>query len=50
MEDDNIWFNIIDVIQFILILLKLFGIITWNWFWVLLPLWIIIILAILVRD
>ena len=50
MEEDNFWFNIIDVIQFILILLKVFGIITWNWFWVLLPLWIIIILAILVRD
>jgi hypothetical protein len=50
MEDENIWWNLIDVVQFILILLKVFGIITWSWFWVLMPLWIIIILAILVRD
>jgi hypothetical protein len=50
MEDENIWWNLIDVVQFILILLKVFGIITWSWFWVLTPLWIIIILAILVRD
>jgi hypothetical protein len=50
MEDENTWWNLIDVVQFILILLKVFGIITWSWFWVLMPLWIIIILAILVRD
>jgi membrane protein YdbS with pleckstrin-like domain len=50
MEDENTWWNLIDVVQFILILLKVFGIITWSWFWVLTPLWIIIILAILVRD
>ena len=35
MEDENIWWNLIDVVQFILILLKVFH---------------IIILAILARD
>ena len=50
MEDENIWWNLIDVVQFILILLKVFHIITWSWFWVLMPLWIIIILAILAHD
>lgn len=44
------WWNLLDVIQFILILFKVFGIITWSWFWVLMPIWVIIILAILVRD
>ena len=50
MEEYENWWNLLDVIQFILIILKVFGIIAWSWFWVLMPLWIIIILAILVRD
>ena len=50
MEEYDNWWNLLDVVQFILILLKVFGIITWSWFWVLIPIWIIIILAILVRD
>ncbi len=50
MEEYDNWWNLLDVIQFILILLKVFGIISWSWFWVLLPLWVIIILAILTRD
>ena len=48
MEDKL--FNILDVLLVVFVLLKLCGLIFWSWFWVLLPLWIIIILAILARD
>lgn len=48
MEDKL--FNILDVLLFLFILLKLCGLIFWSWFWVLSPLWATIILAILVRE
>ena len=36
-----------DVLLVVFIVLKLVGVITWSWFWVLSPLWITMILVIL---
>ena len=37
-----------DVLLIIFIVLKLCGLISWSWFWVLSPLWISVILVIIV--
>ena len=39
--------GILDVILIVFIILKLTGLITWSWWAVLIPLWIILILLIL---
>ena len=38
----------LDVLQIAFIVLKLCGVITWSWVWVLSPLWISFIISILV--
>lgn len=38
------------VLQIVLIVLKLVGVIHWSWFWVLLPLWLCIVVALLVAT
>lgn len=38
----------VTVIQIVFIILKLVGVIHWSWWWVLSPIWISLILAILV--
>jgi hypothetical protein len=39
--------SLADVLLVVFIVLKLCGIITWSWWWVLSPLWISVILAII---
>lgn len=36
-----------DMLLIVFIVLKLCGVITWSWWWVLSPLWISVILAII---
>lgn len=40
--------NILVTVLVVLITLKLLGVITWSWWWVLTPLWIIIAVWVLV--
>ena len=48
--------GLLDVLAVIFIVLKLLGVITWNWVWVLSPIWIqlvivaIVFIVILVKD
>ncbi len=37
--------GVCDVLAIIFIVLKLLGVITWSWLWVLLPIWISIIIV-----
>lgn len=47
-EIEEIIFNIeCDLITLILAVLKLIGILNWAWFWILFPIWILIIIKIL---
>lgn len=39
--------GILDVLAIMFIVLKIFGLIQWSWLWVLSPIWIIGILAII---
>lgn len=39
--------GILDVVAIIFIILKILGLIQWSWLWVLSPIWIIRILAII---
>ena len=39
--------GILDVVAIIFIILKILGLIQWSWLWVLSPIWIIGILAII---
>lgn len=39
--------GILDVVTIIFIILKILGLIQWSWLWVLSPIWIIGILAII---
>lgn len=49
-------FGLLDVLVVIFIVLKLLGVITWSWVWVLSPIWIqlvivaIVFIVILVKD
>lgn len=40
--------GVCDVLAIIFIVLKLLGVITWSWLWVLSPIWISIIIVLLV--
>ena len=42
--------GLLDVIQIVLIILKLTNLISWSWWIVLIPLWITIILFIYLRS
>lgn len=48
--------GLLDVLAVIFIVLKLLGVITWNWVWVLSPIWIqlvivaIVFIVILIKD
>ena len=37
--------GVVDVLGIVFIVLKLIGTITWSWWWVLSPWWIVLILA-----
>lgn len=38
-----------DLLTIAFIMLKLMGYITWSWLWILSPMWIVFIIALLVR-
>ena len=46
-NDKSKGIGIITIIQIVLIILKLCGLIDWSWKWVLAPLWIGLILALI---
>lgn len=47
-DSSNHGLNFFDVLLIVFIVLKLCGVITWSWIWVLSPLWIWIVLFLLV--
>lgn len=47
MNEKRSSLGLADVLLVVFIVLKLVGVITWSWCWVLSPLWISIILAML---
>lgn len=50
MENESKYINVgfLDVIQIVLIMFRIFSVIDWPWYKVLIPLWIIIIITIVV--
>ena len=48
MEDNNYGVDLSTVLLVVFIILKLCNVITWDWIWVLSPLWISICLYIIV--
>ena len=48
MENTNGGIGFFGVLTLIFITLKLLGVITWSWWWVLAPLWIPTIIAIII--
>lgn len=48
MENTNRGIGFFGVLTLIFITLKLLGVITWSWWWVLAPLWIPTIIAIII--
>lgn len=49
-DNSNHGLNFFDVLLIVFIVLKLCGVITWSWIWVLSPLWIWIVLYLLVMG
>jgi hypothetical protein len=50
-QNDNSGCSIsIDTIQVLFIIFKLTGVIDWSWWWVLSPLWIIILLCLIASS
>ena len=48
MENNSGGIGFFGVLALIFITLKLLGVITWSWWWVLAPIWIPIIIAIII--
>lgn len=48
MKETHVGLTFIDVLTLIFIVLKLCGIISWSWLWVLSPLWITFVVAIVI--
>ena len=47
MNTKYVGLGVCDVLGIVFIVLKLIGVITWSWWWVLAPFWIPIVLVIL---
>lgn len=47
MNNSKAGLTVLDVLLIVFIVLKLIGVITWSWWWVLSPLWIEVIIHII---
>ena len=48
MKETHVGLTFIDALTLIFIVLKLCGVINWSWLWVLSPLWITFVVAIVI--
>lgn len=48
MKETHVGLTFIDALTLIFIVLKLCGVISWSWLWVLSPLWITFVVAIVI--
>ena len=47
-KKDNYGLGVLDILALIFIVLKLSGLITWSWMWVLSPIWIQLVIVLLI--